>query len=53
MVSFYEANASEFICMHLLPELRKISDKNDMGSYRDDGLITLRKYNMQKTEKNN
>ena len=49
--SYDGAEICELADFYILPHLETIINKNDMGLYRDDGLLILRGTNGQKTDK--
>ena len=51
MGSFDGAEVCEMIGLYILSLLNKHLNKGDIGLYRDDGLVVLKNYNGQQTEK--
>ena len=51
MGSFEGAKICELIGIYIQSILAKITSKNDMGLYRDDGLIVLKNKNGQQTDR--
>ena len=51
MGSYDGAEIYELAGFYILPHLKTIINKNEMGLYRDDGLLILRGTNGQKTDK--
>ena len=51
MGSYDGAEICELVGIYTLSKLKNITFKDDIGLYRDDGLILLRELNGQQTDK--
>ena len=51
MGSYDGAEVCELVGLYILDELSKFLNKNDVGLYRDDGLIVLKNKNGHESDK--
>ena len=51
MVGYHGAEACELVDLYMLSEISKFVSKQNIGLYRDDGLMVIEKQTGQKTER--